>query len=130
MTDALDNTTYFGYDPNGNRTSMKDARGNSAQFGFDALNRMESSVDMCGGASYFGYDENGNTTSVQRSFRLFVGKSGLFWRLVHARSSLFYLVLQSVAKIWRTKEDERHGAVPADSWGHDPLGSEGRLVGC
>lgn len=69
-----DYTTSYGYDPDGNLTSVTDPLGNKTTYSYDALNRKTSlttprgNVAGCGCASQYttnyAYDANGNLTSV------------------------------------------------------------------
>lgn len=57
--DPLGNQIHTGYDANGNRTNVVDARGNQTQFRYDALNRLIQTVDALGHSTEAQYDALG-----------------------------------------------------------------------
>ena len=66
-----DLTTTFGYDENGNRTSLLDAKGQSYAYVYDALNRETSRTFPTGNGPYLtiqsiatDYDANNNVTTI------------------------------------------------------------------
>jgi RHS repeat-associated protein len=61
--DALNGSTTFGYDPNGNLLTVTDARGNSLTHEYDPMDRLSRRIDQLGKAETFSYDGNGNVTS-------------------------------------------------------------------
>ena len=74
-TGATSSTDYeqYGYDPNGNRTSLKKRSGQTITYQFDALNRMSHKALPGGvGDVYYGYDLRGLPTSA-----LFASGSGV-----------------------------------------------------
>ena len=56
--------TAYGYDTRGNRTSVKDALGNTTTFAFDAMNRLKTITYPGSTTTQFGYDYRGRRTSV------------------------------------------------------------------
>jgi RHS repeat-associated protein len=50
----------FGYDPNQNLSSAKDALGRTTSYGYDSLNRLTSVAQPLVPAASYTYDENGN----------------------------------------------------------------------
>jgi RHS repeat-associated protein len=61
---TADVTTSFGYDLNGNQTSVNAPLNRSTSNLYDELNRLKQISDPEGGISLFGYDANDNLTSV------------------------------------------------------------------
>ena len=82
-TDALDRTTWYGYDPanrqiavtnamggvvrfeydnGGNRTAVIDPVGNVTRFYYDSGNRLTQQIDPWGRTNFFAYDAAGNRT--------------------------------------------------------------------
>jgi RHS repeat-associated protein len=57
-------TTTFGYDPNGNQTSMAAPLARNTTDAYDELNRLKQITDPANGITQFGYDANDNLTSV------------------------------------------------------------------
>ncbi len=70
MTDGLGQTTYFGYDAAGGRTSILHYDGTAAYYAFDGVGRVSSKTDAAGRSAYFGYDARGDLTA-------FVGVGGV-----------------------------------------------------
>ncbi|TMK58957.1 MAG: RHS repeat-associated core domain-containing protein [Actinobacteria bacterium] len=94
MTDAVGGVTEIGYDPHGNRTSLRDPNGSKTSFeydldgrltarvgpagnepggdpsahrttySYDAAGQLESVTDPLGGTTEYTYDENGNQTAI------------------------------------------------------------------
>jgi YD repeat-containing protein len=64
-TDALGNTTRYGYDHAGNRTSILDANNHRISFDYDANNRLIGQLDARGNATAYAYDAVGNRISVR-----------------------------------------------------------------
>jgi RHS repeat-associated protein len=58
-------TTTFGYDPNGNRTSIAAPLSRDSMDTYDARNRLAQITDPAGGITVFGYDANDNLASVK-----------------------------------------------------------------
>ena len=58
-------TTTFGYDSNGNQTSIDAPLSRNTAKAFDALNRIMQITDPNTGVSHLAYDANDNLTSVQ-----------------------------------------------------------------
>ena len=56
VTDAAKATTTYGYDNNGNRTSIKDQLGNVTTMVYDAKNRLISKTDPSGNMTKYQYD--------------------------------------------------------------------------
>ncbi|MGH9167186.1 MAG: RHS repeat-associated core domain-containing protein [Acidimicrobiia bacterium] len=56
VIDPLDNTTSYGYDAVGNRTSSTDPQGQKTTFGYDPESRLVSVTDPSGGVTRFSYD--------------------------------------------------------------------------
>lgn len=63
VTDAAGGVWEFGYDPNQNVTSVKDALGRSTAYSYDALDRRTLTAQPGGLNSSYGYDPNGNLVS-------------------------------------------------------------------
>lgn len=61
---AYSETTTFGYDSDGNRTSIADGLTNTTMRAFDALNRLVTSVDPLINATGYGFDPQDNLISV------------------------------------------------------------------
>ncbi len=61
---AQSQTTTYGYDNNGNRTSATDPLGHTTSNAYDALNRLISRTDPSGGAVRLSYDANDHLTGV------------------------------------------------------------------
>ncbi len=61
---AANQTSTFGYDPNGNQTGSTDANSNSTTQAFDALNRLTGTTDAHNGDTLYTYDAQDNLTSV------------------------------------------------------------------
>jgi len=57
-------TTTFGYDPQGNQTSIAAPLARNTANGYDELNRLKQITDPASGLTQFGYDANDNLTSV------------------------------------------------------------------
>jgi RHS repeat-associated protein len=57
-------TTTFGYDSNGNRTSINAPLTRNTTDLYDALNRLAQITDPANGVTRFGYDSNDNLTAV------------------------------------------------------------------
>ncbi len=57
-------TTVFGYDANGNPTTVNAPLGRNTTNAYDELNRVSSVTDPANGVTAFGYDANDNLTSV------------------------------------------------------------------
>jgi RHS repeat-associated protein len=57
-------TTTFGYDPNGNQTSIAAPLSRNTVNAYDELNRLKQITDPGNGITQFGYDANDNLTSV------------------------------------------------------------------
>ncbi len=57
-------TTEFGYDANGNQSSIAAPLGRNTANQYDELNRLKQIADPGAGVTQFGYDANGNLTSV------------------------------------------------------------------
>lgn len=57
-------TTTFGYDTNGNQTSIAAPLARNAGNAYDELNRLKQITDPASGVTQFGYDANDNLTSV------------------------------------------------------------------
>lgn len=57
-------TTVFGYDANGNPTTVNAPLGRNTTNAYDELNRVSSVTDPASGLTSFGYDANDNLTSV------------------------------------------------------------------
>lgn len=64
VTDPLGRTTSYGYDANGNRTSMTDPAGHTTTYTFDAANRLTEVTDPAGNTTTTSYDPVGNVTAV------------------------------------------------------------------
>ncbi|MGH7860153.1 MAG: hypothetical protein ACREQY_22735, partial [Candidatus Binatia bacterium] len=68
VADPLANTTVYGYDPSGNRTSQRDAREHETRFEYDALERLTKKlypeVQGVVAEESYGYDANGNRTGL------------------------------------------------------------------
>jgi len=65
---GVDSTaSYFGYDEVGNRVRAMDARGNTAYFHFDKLNRMDWQKDAAGYCSYYEYTARNEQSKVKNS---------------------------------------------------------------
>jgi RHS repeat-associated protein len=61
---AANQTTSYGYDANGNETSVTDPRSAVTQSAFDGLNRVKQVTDALGGVTQLAYDGQDNVTSV------------------------------------------------------------------
>jgi RHS repeat-associated protein len=57
--------TQFGYDGNGNRTSMKDPRGKTTTYQYDELNRLEWVTQPGGIRTTYSYDAHDNLDAVE-----------------------------------------------------------------
>jgi len=57
-------TTTFGYDANGNQTTIAAPLARNTTNGYDELNRLKQITDPGSGITQFGYDANDNLTSV------------------------------------------------------------------
>jgi RHS repeat-associated protein len=57
-------TTTFGYDPQGNQTSVAAPLSRNAANAYDELNRLKQITDPASGVTQFGYDANDNLTAV------------------------------------------------------------------
>jgi RHS repeat-associated protein len=57
-------TTTYGYDSNGNQTSIAAPLSRNTANAYDALNRLSQVTDPSSGVTHFGYDANDNLTSV------------------------------------------------------------------
>jgi RHS repeat-associated protein len=57
--------TTFGYDNNGNQTSVAAPLSRNTARTYDALNRLSQTTDPANGVTHFGYDANDNLTSVK-----------------------------------------------------------------
>jgi YD repeat-containing protein len=57
-------TTAFGYDNNGNQTTINAPLGRNTTNQYDELNRLKQVTDPATGITQFGYDANDNLTSV------------------------------------------------------------------
>jgi RHS repeat-associated protein len=57
-------TTTFGYDAQGNQTSIAAPLARNTTNGYDELNRLKQITDPANGVTQFGYDANDNLTSV------------------------------------------------------------------
>lgn len=60
VIDALGNITSYGYDDNGNRTSVTNARSKVTTYAYDALNRLQSVTDPLGRVTSYQYDDASN----------------------------------------------------------------------
>jgi RHS repeat-associated protein len=71
-------TTTFGYDNNGNQTSIQAPLSRNTTNTYDALNRLSQITDPANGITKFGYDANDTLTSVQdpRSFNTGYARNG------------------------------------------------------
>jgi RHS repeat-associated protein len=58
-------TTTYGYDSNGNRTSIAAPLARNTASAYDELNRLKQITDPGSGNTYLGYDVNDNLTSVE-----------------------------------------------------------------
>ncbi len=58
-------TTTFGYDNNGNQTSVAAPLSRNSSSLYDELNRLKQITDPASGITQFGYDANDNLTSVK-----------------------------------------------------------------
>jgi YD repeat-containing protein len=56
MAQSQDTTTTYGYDAQGNRTSITDPLGRTTTFGYDALNRLNRTTDPSSGSTKTGFD--------------------------------------------------------------------------
>jgi len=65
LTNRTDNlaTTFYGYDPNGNRTSVSE-NGQTNSWTFDAYNHVSTYRDTSGYLIQYRYDANGNVTNL------------------------------------------------------------------
>ena len=61
---AGNQSTHYGYDGNGNRTSVTDPLNRTTSYHFDALNRLVSMLDAANGSTGYGYDARDNPISV------------------------------------------------------------------
>ena len=57
-------TTVFGYDNNGNQTTINAPLSRNSTSLYDELNRLKQITDPASGVTQFGYDANDNLTSV------------------------------------------------------------------
>ncbi|MCK9274958.1 MAG: hypothetical protein M0P57_07700 [Syntrophales bacterium] len=64
--DALEHTTAWRYDANGNVTAVIDLRGNETRTYYDALNRPVGVEDAAGDVTTYDYDEAGNIVQETR----------------------------------------------------------------
>ncbi len=64
--DALEQTTVYQYDANGNVTAVIDPRGNETRTYYDALNRPVGVEDAAGDVTTYDYDEAGNMVQETR----------------------------------------------------------------
>ena len=62
-SDPLGNTTTYGYDPVGNRTSVRDANNHTTSYAFDGRNRLQSVTAPGGASTTYVYDDAGNVLS-------------------------------------------------------------------
>jgi RHS repeat-associated protein len=60
VIDALGNITSYGYDANGNRTSVTNARSKVTTYAYDAHNRLQSVTDPLGRITSYEYDDASN----------------------------------------------------------------------
>jgi RHS repeat-associated protein len=60
VTDAFGKTVSYGYDANGNRTSITYPGGKVVLYTYDSLNRMTAVTDWLGGVTSYSYDTAGN----------------------------------------------------------------------
>jgi RHS repeat-associated protein len=60
VIDALGQSTTYGYDDNGNRTSVTNAREKTTTYDYDELNRLESVTDPLSRVTSYEYDAAGN----------------------------------------------------------------------
>jgi len=58
-------TTTYGYDGNGNQTSIAAPLSRNTAKAYDELNRLKQIIDPASGNTYFGYDANDDLTSVE-----------------------------------------------------------------
>ncbi|MCX6624732.1 MAG: PEP-CTERM sorting domain-containing protein, partial [Acidobacteria bacterium] len=58
--DGSDAVTRYGYDGNGNSTSLTEANGNAATYVYDAVNRRTQSTNAAGDVTSYTYDAAGN----------------------------------------------------------------------
>lgn len=61
---AQNQTTMYGYDDNGNLTSVIDPLNHATAYRYDALNRLTETTDPNNGVTSLSYDANDNTTRV------------------------------------------------------------------
>lgn len=61
---AAQQTRAFGYDPNGNLTTLTDANGHAQQSVYDALDRPRQVTDALAGITQYAYDAQGHVTQV------------------------------------------------------------------
>jgi YD repeat-containing protein len=73
-TNALDQTTTYGYDGVGTQTSVTNPLGNATTYGFNAANEKTSMTDALGNTTTYGYDKAGEQTSVTDPPPLLQGK--------------------------------------------------------
>jgi YD repeat-containing protein len=64
VIDSGDAVTSYTYDPNNNRTSLKELNGNITVYQYDALNRRTKETNAAGDVTMTSYDGVGNVTSV------------------------------------------------------------------
>ena len=62
---AADYTTRYGYDADGNRTSVRDALGRTTSAAYDQLGRVEQQTDAKGGVIAYTHDAAGRLLTVQ-----------------------------------------------------------------
>ena len=64
VTGADDQVTRYGYDANGNETSVIDPMQQATIYGYDALDRLVQDTDRAGGLTRYAYDSQNHLTSV------------------------------------------------------------------
>jgi len=57
-------TTAYGYDKQGNLTTVTDPLNHATNYAYDPLNRLADAIDPTGGTTFYGYDANDHLTSV------------------------------------------------------------------
>ena len=64
ITDALGDTTVYGYDAGGNQITVTDALGHTTTTLYDALDRATTMISATGGVTTITYDAAGRETSL------------------------------------------------------------------
>ena len=64
MTDALDRTTTYGYDADGNLITVTDPTDGTVTYSYTSENEVATIKDPTGGTVTYGYDLDGEETSV------------------------------------------------------------------